>query len=236
MKFPIVGKLPLQALGSLALIAFLTGCGLSSNGVNGGATSPQAASTTISGRVHGGQSPVVGSKIQLYAAGTSTTSYGGGATALIPTGSYSIGGAPGCVSNCTTLPQTDASGSFTITGDYTCPGTIGGTPSEVYLVASGGNPGSGTNANLALMAAVGLCAPGQTLLTSISASGTTPAINAIPTIIVNEVTTAQPSGPYSNSWPSPPLPPWARLPSERPTQPIPTASARRQAINPESSA
>jgi hypothetical protein len=42
-----------------------------------------------------------------------------------------------------TLPT----GSFTITGDYTCPSGS----SEVYLVAAGGNPGlgSGTNANTA---------------------------------------------------------------------------------------
>ncbi len=50
-----------------------------------------------------------------------------------------------------TLPA----GSFTITGDYTCPTAT----SEVYLVGIGGNPGlgSGTNANLALMTALGQC-------------------------------------------------------------------------------
>jgi polygalacturonase len=44
-------------------------------------------------------------------------------------------------------------GSFTITGDYTCPSA--GT--EVYLVGTGGNSGVGTNNNLALMAALGPC-------------------------------------------------------------------------------
>ena len=50
-----------------------------------------------------------------------------------------------------TLPA----GSFTFAGDYKCPSAS----SEVYLAASGGNPGlgSGTNANLALMTALGPC-------------------------------------------------------------------------------
>ncbi len=50
-----------------------------------------------------------------------------------------------------TLPA----GSFTITGDYTCPTAN----SEVYVVGTGGDPGlgSGTNANLTLMTALGQC-------------------------------------------------------------------------------
>jgi cardiolipin synthase len=47
-------------------------------------------------------------------------------------------------------------GSFTITGDYTCPSAT----TEVYLVATGGNPGlapGSNNADLALMAALGPC-------------------------------------------------------------------------------
>jgi streptogramin lyase len=87
--------------------------------------------------VHGGQQAVSGSTIQLYAA--AAFGYGLGATVLL-----------------TTTVTTDANGNFTITSDYTCP-----TPStQVYIVATGGNPGlsAGTNNTaLALMAALGSC-------------------------------------------------------------------------------
>jgi len=89
------------------------------------------------GLVHGGQQPVTGATIQLYAVGTSGD--GSAATPLL---------SPAAVS--------DANGGFNISGTYTCP-----SPSSlVYIVASGGNPGlpSGTNnAALSLMAALGPC-------------------------------------------------------------------------------
>jgi hypothetical protein len=43
-------------------------------------------------------------------------------------------------------------GTFTITGDYSCTGNP-----LVYIVATGGNPGSGTNTALSLIAALGPC-------------------------------------------------------------------------------
>jgi hypothetical protein len=92
----------------------------------------------IGGSVHGGNQPVVGSNIYLYAAGTG--GYGTAARSML-TG-------PGFVT-------TDNTGTFSITGDYTCqPGD------QVYLLALGGNPGlaAGTNnAALSLMAALGAC-------------------------------------------------------------------------------
>jgi hypothetical protein len=93
--------------------------------------------SALRGRIHGGQQPVSGASIQLYAAGTS--GYGTGATPLL-----------------TTPVTSDATGSFSITGDYTCPSAT----SQLYMVATGGNPGlaAGTNnARLALMAALGPC-------------------------------------------------------------------------------
>jgi len=87
--------------------------------------------------VHGGQQGVSGATIQLYAAGA--TGYGSAATALL-----------------TKSVTTDAAGSFTITGDYTCPTAS----TQVYIVATGGNPGlsPGTNNTaLAMMAALGPC-------------------------------------------------------------------------------
>jgi hypothetical protein len=95
--------------------------------------------------VIGGQQPVVGATIQLYAAGTPASggSYGSGATALI-TG---------------TLPTTDSNGGFTFTYNYPA------SPSFFYIVSSGGSPGYGNpeNPHIVLMAAIGNCTPSTTL-------------------------------------------------------------------------
>ena len=91
----------------------------------------------LAGRVHGGQQPVSGALIQLYVA--ATNGYGAAATPLIAT-----------------TVRSDAQGGFSITGDYTCPANA-----QVYLTATGGNPGlsaSTNNAALAMMTALGACA------------------------------------------------------------------------------
>jgi hypothetical protein len=100
-----------------------------------GSTGVQSAA--ISGSVHGGQQPVSGAIIQLYAAGNGGD--GSAATALL-----------------TRQVTTDNAGLFNLTGLYQCPGANAG----VYLVATGGNPGLGngqTNAQIALMVALGPC-------------------------------------------------------------------------------
>ncbi len=119
-------------LASVALT--LTGCAVSR-------LTPSAASSSsgskLAGSVHGGQQPVTGASIQLYAAGT-----GGNATASTPL--------------LNTPVVTDANGNFSITGDYTCPTSS----SQVYLAATGGNPGlpaGATNPALALVTALGNC-------------------------------------------------------------------------------
>lgn len=91
----------------------------------------------ISGVMHGGQQPVSGATIQLYAA--NMTANQGASTAL---------GSP---------VTTDSSGNFTFPGGaYTCPGT---NP-LVYMVATNGNPGLGgtvNNTDLGLMTILGTC-------------------------------------------------------------------------------
>src|SRR5277367_6585530 len=114
-----------------ALCFAMAGCGVNvaSNG--------SVAGGQLRGIVHGGQQPVSGATIQLYAA--ATTGYGASATPLL-----------------TSTVTSDSTGSFSITGDYTCPSST----SQLYIVAKGGNPGltPGTNnAALALMAALGPC-------------------------------------------------------------------------------
>lgn len=116
---------------ALAMAALsISGCGI------GGTTAPsgpvQVAGLALSGHVHGGQSPVKSSTVQLYAAGT--TGYGSAATKL---GSSVI---------------TDPNGNFAITAPYTCPS--GG---QVFITATQGDSGSGNNPNLAMMAALGIC-------------------------------------------------------------------------------
>lgn len=111
-------------------VVFLAACSTTSNFISTG-------TLALRGRLHGGQQPVSGSSLQLYAVGLQ----GGGsaATALLST--------PG---------TSDANGGFTLTGAYSCPTAA----SEVYLLARGGNPGlaPGTNnAAITLMAAFGPC-------------------------------------------------------------------------------
>jgi hypothetical protein len=113
----------------------------------------------LSGNVHGGQQPVSGASVRLYAAGA--TGYGSSATTLLSSPVVS-----------------DANGHFTITGNYVCPSSS----SQLYIVATGGNPGlaSGTNNSaLAEMTALGPC--------SLHGGQYTLDPNAF--IMINEVTT-----------------------------------------------
>jgi hypothetical protein len=132
----LFGRFPrVLAISIATAAAFVTiGCGSHSQ-FQSPATS--AAVTGMRGKVRGGQQPITGSTIQLYAAGT--TGDGSAATPLL-----------------TTPVATDSSGDFTITNDYTCP-----TPStNVYLAATGGNPGLGlgtNNPNISMIAALGPC-------------------------------------------------------------------------------
>lgn len=132
------------------LALFAVGCGAGNF-----ASAPIAGANQVKleGMVHGGQQPIVGAAVQLYAAGS--TADQSAATPLIAA-----------------APLTDAAGAFSITGLYTCPSIT----TEVYLIASGGNPGLAPGANNAqsvLMAALGPCGN----LTSATH------------IIINEVTT-----------------------------------------------
>ena len=97
------------------ICALLAGCGYS------GPTSANTA-VALTGNVHGGQQPVSGATIQLYAAGTD----GDGSVAL-PLLSSAV--------------KTDSNGNFTIPDAYGCPSAS----SPVYVVASGGSPGPEAN-------------------------------------------------------------------------------------------
>jgi polygalacturonase len=111
----------------------------------------------IAGAVHGGQQPVTGATLQLYAAGMGGD--GTAATALILTTlttSDGSGNASNANANAGNSFNSLPAGFFTITGGFVCPVS---NP-QVYLVSQGGNPGlaAGTNnAGLTMMAALGAC-------------------------------------------------------------------------------
>jgi len=141
LAFP---ALPLAGLICLALGGCSSHVGglMASNPVTGQAvTGP-----TIRGKVHGGNNPITGASVYLYA--VATTGYGTESTSLL-----------------TSPVTTDSNGNFSISGDYSCPSAT----SQVYIYTNGGNPGlaSGTNNTAAgLMAGLGSC---STMLTEGSA-------------------------------------------------------------------
>ena len=132
------------AMGFFAMVMLaLSGCGLTINNpaFAGGSPAPSpataASSTQIHGHVGGAEWSVSASSIQLYSAGTQGT-----ASNASPLLAKAV--------------QTDTSGNFAITGGYTCPSST----AQLYLVATGGNPGlaSGTNNKaLSLMTMLGTC-------------------------------------------------------------------------------
>ncbi len=137
------------SLSLLLTAALLSGCGMGLQG------SGSVAGAAVQGRIIGGQQPVSGATIQLYEA--SNLGYGAASKPLV-----------------LTTVLTDSGGGFTLTNLYSCTNQT----TQVYLVATGGNPGLTTlpvvnNTSIALIAALGDCG-------SLSASTN---------IIVNEVTT-----------------------------------------------
>jgi sugar lactone lactonase YvrE len=126
------------------------------------------------GVVHGGQQPISGAHVYLFAA--NTTGYGGnGIAAFTSNASVSLlnAGYTGHSDTVGAYVLTDAGGNFSITGDYTC--TAG---QQVYIYALGGQPTTGvTNSVSGLMAILGSCPSAGNFLT------------ATPYVTVNEVTT-----------------------------------------------
>jgi hypothetical protein len=103
--------------------------------------------------VYGGQAPVVGAHVYLFAA--NTTGYGGaGIAASSSNASVSLISATetGTSDSVGAYVVTGSNGGFSLTGDYTC-----ASGQQLYLYALGGNAGSGTNPAAGLMAAIGSC-------------------------------------------------------------------------------
>ena len=113
---------------SLPLFAAV-GCGISTPVTS--ITQPEV-SNGLQGKLYGGQQPIVGTKVSVYA--MSTSGYGATATLL---------GTP---------VFTNANGGFSY-GAYTCPAN---NP-PVYILGQGGDAGSGVNNAIALVAGIGNC-------------------------------------------------------------------------------
>ncbi len=128
----------------------VTGCTTQNLGTT---TSAKPAATSYQGTVMGGLQPVTNSTLQLYAIDISA-----GSAVL-----HTLLASP---------VVTDSSGQFSLWGKFSCPDAT----SQVYLVATGGNPGlaAGTNnSSIVLLSTLGQCG---------NITATTP-------IVVNEVTT-----------------------------------------------
>jgi hypothetical protein len=119
---------------SLASLLLITGCAMQS----GTALPSGAASGAFAGKVFGGQQPVKGSTVSVWAAGTG--GYGSAATLLATTPS-------------------DSSGNFQFAANaYSCPTST--TP--IYVTAQGGDAGAGSNSNILLAAGLGSCGTART--------------------------------------------------------------------------
>jgi hypothetical protein len=127
----------------------------------------------------GGQQPIVGTHLYLFAA--NTTGYGGlgitpsssnASVSLLTSGAGRTLDTSGGPTNGDYYVTTGAGGVFSITGDYSCaPNT------QVYLYGLGGDAGSGPNAAAGLLAALGNCP-------SVGSFAT-----ATPFVVINEVST-----------------------------------------------
>ena len=153
------------ASGMLVQCVLLSGCGLGTSGGSAASTSATPLAIHASGRVHGGQQPVTGAHVYLFAA--STSGYGTASTSLLNTAAAGVStdtSGKGYVT-------TDSNGFFSISGDYACP-----AGALVYAAAVGGNPGLGAGTN-------------NSALTMISAWGPCSGLSTATFISINEVTT-----------------------------------------------
>lgn len=143
-------------LSSVLLIicsCFLAGCA--------GVTTPRTTTAALQGAalkgaVHGGQNPIAGAHVYLFAA--NTTGPGSASTSLLTANANTSAD-----TSSQYFVTTDANGGFSISGDYICPSPA----SQVYLYAVGGNSGSGENSAAGLLAAVGTCPANGTLSSSL---------------------------------------------------------------------
>ena len=148
------------AIAMISCVLLLAGCSAKPGMITNSTPSGSIRGAAFKGRVHGGQQPIAGAHVYLYA--VNTTGYAGpGVVASTSNASISLlnsnvlsqtpaGGVDGSGNYYVT---TASDGSFSISGDYTCQIAFPNT----YVLAVGGNPGPGANSAANLMASVGNC-------------------------------------------------------------------------------
>jgi len=168
----------LRALTFLLPVLLATGCSTSFSPANAPYTNTSPGG--ISGNVHGGRQPIVGAQIYLLAAGTGGNagpSIAASATnlsksLLISSKASGYQTTKNTTGSASTNPlygdyyvSTDSTGSFAVSGEYTC--TQG---TQVYLYSVGGVTGGNTTANTAagLMAVLGECPSSGTFVGDIN--------------------------------------------------------------------
>jgi hypothetical protein len=127
-------------LSALTLpVFFALGCGTNGANFTSSIAAPATAHAVISGHVHGGQQPVSGATLQIYAVNQLVS---GGAYVSTPL----IQGV---------LPVSGLDGSFNISTNYTAPTTA----SHFYIVANGGSSSLGQlpNSSISMMAVLEGC-------------------------------------------------------------------------------
>ena len=124
-----------------AALLLTVGCGLGP--ISTSVTTQDTVASSFGGTIHGGPNPVVGARVAIYA--TTSTGYGIGSFLQEATANYPAG-SPAA------HQDTDAHGSFSFAGGFTCP-----AGQQAYIVAYGGNTGAGSNPNSILIAPVGPC-------------------------------------------------------------------------------
>jgi sugar lactone lactonase YvrE len=131
----------------------LSGCKQSFIPSTGGAPSPvvePAGGGVLTGALHGGNQPIVGSAVSLYSVGT--TGYGSAGTLLATT----VSGSTGMFSFTQDPNGTPGPTTPVVSSTYTCPSA--GT--QLYITAIGGatqSVGNGTNSAAAFAMAIGQC-------------------------------------------------------------------------------
>jgi len=165
MSYRVQHSSPLMARGILVLALSLgtlwaSGCSLGDFNAPGGDSASDGGA--FSGTVHGGQSPISGATVKLWAVGSS--GYGSAGTLLA-------------------TATSDGNGYFAFQAggatNYTCTGTP-----LLYLTSQGGDSGAGNNAAITLMTILAGPVNGVTQDTCALVK------SAKPTIVMNEVTTA----------------------------------------------
>jgi streptogramin lyase len=143
----------LRAIVPISCALLLSGCSVAP--VLTSTSTGSFPGTALRGMVHGGQGPIVGAHVYLYA--INTTGYGGaGIPASSSNASVSLltstTGNP-ADGNGNYYVTTDANGNFKITSDYICPSAYANT----YYYAAGGNPGTGANSAVVLVGPAPAC-------------------------------------------------------------------------------